>query len=217
MATLRTYTSNPERFLTELLPVINTARLVLRVLRTVLRYERTLRDTLRFRSTRGWLFHLTGHIGAVHCPGCNTMVGPKRRQKHLSVCPKPSSDIERLRAFAGQISPCRYCGRVLSDLFLAQHEGQCKFSPKNRTGQATGLEQSYPGCRPRPAEDLTPRPCRFDSVCKLCKQQIGRHSMKYHLANECTKKPALAPPQFTPSHKSGWKDERAVGWWHGGE
>lgn len=218
------------------------------------------------------------HIDVVRCPGCNIGVGPKRRQKHLSVCPKPSSNIERLRAFAGQVSSCRHCGRVLSDLFLGQHENQCKVLSENRAGLATGPRQSCPGCRtpiamsdralhlsvcptpsddpaalarfagpvkrcaacrrlvglqfydghmrscpalsstrPRLAEHRTPQRRRFDAsiVCNLCNQKIGKHSVNYHLANECTKKPVLGPPQVTPNHAE--KDDRVVGWWHGGE
>jgi hypothetical protein len=63
------------------------------------------------------------------------------------------------------------------------------------------------------------RPRRFDAsvTCNLCKQQTGKHSVSYHLANEFPKKPVLGWPQVKKGQDPWWEDGRTGGWWRGGE
>ena len=158
------------------------------------------------------------------CPGCGQLVGPKKRERHLSVCRKPSFTIELVRQFVSTADTCRYCARFLAPRYLAEHERWCK---RQRTCRSIKqMATTKPVCD-LPVQGKTaicnsresqPTRRRIENIpiCKFCDQPFGMYSARHHALGDCMQS---TPDRHQASTiRSGHSaNQQFEGWWHGGE
>jgi hypothetical protein len=179
------------------------------------------------------------------CPGCSASVPRTHVRNHLFNCPSPSTDLNKVRAFAGSVCECVRCGRLLVREDHRRHESVCKLMPlppadspvtrsvakpkrpavQKQRGARVSLQVCPTGQDRAPlstgsragriAQSVPSDEKRIPGVCPLCGLSIGTRSLNAHFANDCAKRRSNVSDRVTSRRPSA--DCETSGWWHGGE